>query len=434
MTARPVADLPPRTSWTSVWAGATTLAAPALRLMLRYRAARGKEIDARLAERRGIDPTPRPAGRLLWLHAASVGEAMAVLPVLAALMELAPDATMLLTTGTVTSAHMLEQRLPALGSAMRVLHRFAPWDVPAWVTRFLDHWHPDAACFVESELWPNILTGCRARAIPAMLINARMSARSHAAWSRIPWAADAVLNGFARIHARGEEDAARLRALGANRIEVTGDLKLAAPALPADPEVLREMTGRLAGRPVFLAASTHPGEESLIQLVHNALRPRYPGLLTIIAPRHPERGTELAETLHAPSRRRGQPPPCEGIWIADTLGELGLWYRLSQIAFIGRSLVPPGGGQNPLEPARLGRAIATGPHTGNFTEHIALLRAADALEVTSNVAELTQFAAAMLADPEARRRMGERARQAVEAPGSLPNDTARALLSLLECG
>lgn len=159
-----------------LWAGMTTLAAPALRLLLRYRVTRGKEIGTRLAERRGIDHTPRPSGRLVWLHAASVGEMTSVLPVLTALAELDPDVSMLLTTGTVTSALVLAQRLPALGLSGRVMHRFVPLDVPAWVGRFLDHWRPDAACFVESELWPNILAACRARAIPAMLINARMSA------------------------------------------------------------------------------------------------------------------------------------------------------------------------------------------------------------------------------------------------------------------
>jgi len=414
-----------------LWASATTLAAPVLRLLLRYRVTRGKEISDRLPERRGVDGTPRPAGRLVWLHAASVGETTSVLPVLLALAELDPDATMLLTTGTVTSALVLAQRLPAMGLAGRVMHRFVPLDVPRWVGRFLDHWRPDVACFVEGELWPNILAACRSRSIPAMLINARMSARSHAAWSRFPWAARAVLSGFARIRARGEEDATRLRALGADRIEVTGDLKLAAPELPADPDVLQDMVARLAGRPVFLAASTHPGEEQLIQSVHDALRQRHPRLLTIIAPRHPERGAELAEALHAPSRQHGDPPPDEGVWIADTLGELGLWYRLSQVAFIGRSLIPPGGGQNPLEPARLGCAIATGQFTENFSDHIALLRGAGGLEVTKDVTALTRFAGAMLADPEARRDMGERARAAVTVPGSLPRETAQALLELL---
>lgn len=415
----------------SVWAGTTTLASPGLRLLLWCRATRGKEIAARLPERRGISKVSRPEGRVLWLHAASVGETVSILPVLTQLTELAPDLTVLLTTGTVTSANLLEQRLPDLGLGARVVHQFAPLDVPAWVARFLDRWRPDAAAFVESELWPNILAACRARAIPTMLVNARMSARSHAAWSRVPWAARSILGDLAWIQARGEEDACRLRELGAVGVEVMGDLKLAAPPLPADPAILREMTERLAGRPVFVAASTHPGEETLIRAVHEALRATHSGLLTIIAPRHPERGRELAETLGAPSRQRGQPPPDEGLWIADTLGELGLWYRLSDVAFIGRSLVPPGGGQNPLEPARLGCSIATGPHIGNFSGHVALLRAAGGLEVTNDVQALTQFAGAMLTDPDARKQMGARAKAAVKAPETLPRDVAGALLGLM---
>jgi 3-deoxy-D-manno-octulosonic-acid transferase len=338
---------------------------------------------------------------------------------------------MLVTTGTVTSAEMLQQRLPAMGLEGRVSHRFMPLDVPAWAGRFLDHWQPSLACFVESELWPNILMACRARGIPAMLINARMSGRSHAAWSRVPSASRAVLAEFARIHARGDEDAQRLRALGAGAVEVTGDLKLAAAALPADPAVLREMTERLAGRPVFLAASTHEGEEAVIRIVHDRLRARHPGLLTIIAPRHRERGADLAALLGAPRRSEGQPPPNAGIWIADTLGELGVWYRLSHAAFIGRSLIAPGGGQNPLEPARLGCAIAVGPLTHNFAEHVAVLRAANALEVTPDAPALTRFAGAMLADPDARRAMGERARAAVRSPATLIEDTARALLEAM---
>jgi 3-deoxy-D-manno-octulosonic-acid transferase len=417
--------------WEPLWAGATTLASPALRLLLRYRATRGKEIAARLGERRGIDPTPRPAGEVVWMHAASVGETMSILPVLTALGALAPDLTVVLTTGTVTSANLLRQRLPDLGLTTRVLHRFAPLDVPAWVDRFLDHWRPAAAVFVESELWPNILAACRARSVPAMLINARMSARSHANWSRLPAAAQAVLGRFASIRARGEEDAARLRALGAGRVDVAGDLKLAAPALPVDKMVLRDMTERLAGRPVFLAASTHPGEEVLIRDVHDALRLHHPGLLTIVAPRHPERGAELAGLLDAPRRVLGQPPPAEGLWIADTLGEMGLWYRLAQVVFMGCSLVAPGGGHNMLEPARLGCAIATGRLTENFTSHVALLCDAHALEVTADVVDLIRFVDAMLTDPEARLLMGERARSAVTVSGTLADDTARALLALM---
>jgi 3-deoxy-D-manno-octulosonic-acid transferase len=355
---------------------------------------------------------------------------MSILPVLSALVERSPGITTLVTTGTVTSAKLLAQRLPAIGLEQQVIHRFAPLDVPNWAARFLDHWRPCAAGFVEGELWPNILAACRSRAIPAMLINARMSARSHGAWARAPWAARFVLGEFALIHARGQEDAARLRALGANHVEVLGDLKLAAGVLPADREALRDMKQRLAGRPVWLAASTHPGEEVLIKTVHDSLVRRHAGLLTIIAPRHPERGPELAERLRAPSRQRGQNPPDEGVWIADTLGELGLWYRLAQVAFVGRSLIAPGGGQNPLEPARLSLAIATGPYTNNFSEHVALLRGAGALEVTGDAPALTAFVDAMIANHDARRAMGMRARAAIGVAERLPDDTARALLAL----
>jgi 3-deoxy-D-manno-octulosonic-acid transferase len=418
----------------STWAGATTLASPALRLLLRYRASRGKEIASRLAERRGIDASPRPPGPLLWLHAASVGETMSILPVVASLTRSAADLTVLLTTGTVTSARLLRERLPEMGLAARVLHRFAPLDIPAWVGRFLDHWRPDAAGFVESELWPNILRACRARAIPVMLVNARMSARSYAAWARAPWAARFVLSKFTCIHARGEEDAARLRALGADRVEVTADLKRATDVLPANPAVLREFSERFGRRPIFLAASTHPGEEIQINAVHDVLRQRHPGLLTIIAPRHPERGPELAQMLGAPHRQAGEPPPDEGVWIADTVGELGLWYRLSHVSFIGRSLIAPGGGQNPLEPARLGCAIATGPFTDNFTETVALLDAADAVEIVRDGEALSRFADAMLRDPEARRRMGERAKAAIQVPGTPQDDVARTLRDLVDHG
>jgi 3-deoxy-D-manno-octulosonic-acid transferase len=394
----------------NVWAGATTVASPGLRLLLLWRARRGKEIVARLRERRGIDETPRPPGRLLWLHAASVGETVSVLPLLSGLAADTANVSILLTTGTVTSARLLETRLVEMDLSRRVLHRFVPLDVPAWVGRFLDHWRPDAAAFIESEIWPNILRACRTRGVPLMLFNARMSERSVRAWSRAPLTARFVLNHFAVIQARSEEDADRLRALGADRVEVTGDLKRSAEVLPADSAQFRELSALLGGRPLLLAASTHPGEESLIVSVHDALRGRHAGLLTIIVPRHPERGAELGTSLRAPRRQAGQGPPEAGIWIADTLGELGIWYRLADVCVIGRSLLPPGGGQNPIEPARLGCAIAVGPFTSNFTAAIDALRERDAVRIVADARELTEFADAMLTDRESRARMGERAR------------------------
>jgi 3-deoxy-D-manno-octulosonic-acid transferase len=382
------------------WAAAMTAAAPGVRLLLRVRAARGKEVLERLPERRGVDATPRPAGRLVWLHAASVGETMSILPVLPELAK--GTQTILVTTGTVTSATLLGQRLgPEL--AGRVLHRFAPLDVPRWAARFLDHWRPDVAGFVESELWPNLLAACQARGIPTMLINARLSDRSLARWRRVPGLARQILGGFTQVQPRSATDADRLRALGCCRVGRPGDLKLAAPPLPADEAEVRRLRRIVAGRPVWLAASTHAGEEDAILAVHRELAADYPGLLTIIAPRHPERGSGIPAAGY---RSRGEDPPAEGVWVADTLGELGLLYRLAGIAFIGRSLLAPGGGQNPLEPARLGCAIAVGPHTGNFTDHIAMLRAAGGLAIVLDAGQLGRWVDGLFRDPARRQSMG----------------------------
>jgi 3-deoxy-D-manno-octulosonic-acid transferase len=418
----------------ALWAITATIAAPGLRVALRLRQTRGKEVPGRLAERRGLDRTPRPPGTLIWIHAASVGETMSILPVLAALAKAAPEATVLLTTGTVTSAELLARRLPELGPGLRVVHRFVPLDVPGWVRRFLEHWRPDAAGFVESELWPNLLAACRARGIPAMLINARLSDRSLARWRSVPGLARQVLGGFARIQARTETDAARLREFAGCAVTAPGDLKLAAPPLPADDAELQRLRATLAGRPVWLAASTHPGEETLILAVHRVLAAAHSGLLTIIAPRHPDRGAAIAaEAGETPVARRalGEPPPREGVWIVDTLGELGLWYRLAGLVFVGRSLVTPGGGQNPLEAARLGCAIAVGPHTGNFVDHVATLRKAGGLTVVPDAPGLARWADALLRDPGLMREMADAAMASVQRHGDLPKRTAAALLDLL---
>ncbi len=410
-----------------LWHGGTTLAAPGLRAMLRRRVGRGKELAARLPEREGIDPTPRPAGRLIWLHAASVGESQSILPVLSALCSQAPDASILLTTGTVTSAALLADQLPRLGLE-RVLHRFVPLDVPAWAARFLDHWRPDAAGFVESELWPNLLAGCQARGIPMMLVNARMSARSLRGWQRAPGFARQVMGAFDRVQAQSEADAAHLRLLGARHVDAPGNLKLAAPPLHADPAELARLRRLIGGRPVWLAASTHPGEEEVAGQVHRTLAAAHPGLLTIVAPRHPERGAAVAAALGAPRRAAGQDPGA-GIWVADTLGELGLLYRLAPLAFVGRSLAGQGG-QNPLEPARLGCAIAVGPHTANFAEAVQALEAAGALTRVADAGELAGWVDGMLRDPRRRHAAGAAARAAAQGAAGLPERTAAALLSL----
>ncbi|HTW26317.1 MAG TPA: 3-deoxy-D-manno-octulosonic acid transferase [Acetobacteraceae bacterium] len=415
-----------------LYALAAGLATPGLRLMLRRRLGRGKEIAARLPERRGVDATPRPPGRLLWLHAASVGETVSVLPVLAALD---PEWHVLLTTGTVTSAALLGRRLPAMakdhsGLDRRVLHRFVPLDVPRWTARFLDHWRPDVAAFVESELWPNLLAGCRSRGIPTALVNARMSERSARRWRRLPGLAARMLGGFDTVQAQSEPDATRLRALGARDVSVAGDLKFAAPALPFDAAELATLQAAVGGRPIWLAASTHPGEEVLAAEVHRALADRHPGLITIIAPRHPERGPAIAAALGGAARRAGgEGPPAGGIWIADTMGELGLLYRLAGIAFIGKSLTGRGG-QNVLEPARLGCAIAVGRHTANFTAAVGTLEAVGALTRVADAAALAQWVDALLVDPARRLAGGRAAREAADRHAGLPALTARRLEAL----
>ena len=411
-----------------LWAGATTLAAPALRAMLRRRAARGKEVASRLPERTGIEAASRPAGPLLWLHAASVGESLSALPLLQALPA---GLTTLFTTGTRTSAELLAARLPELGLQTRVLHRFVPLDVPAWAARFLDHWRPDAACFLESELWPNLLRACRRRGIPTALVNARLSARSARAWASVPGLARHLLGGFALVTAQSHADAARLGALGAGRVLVWGDLKAAADPLPADAAALARLSAELGDRPRWLAASTHPGDDDAVVQVHHRLAARHPGLLTAIVPRHPDRGAALAERFAAPRRALGQPPPFGGgLWIADTLGELGLLYRCFPIVLVGKGF-PPGGGQNPWEPARLGCAVATGPDTRNFADAVAALQQAGALHVVQDGAALSAWVDAMLSDRAACEAMGKAGLIVAGAVSDLPARLAGRLAALM---
>lgn len=368
--------------------------APTLRLMLRRRAVRGKEVPGRLGEREGIDDTPRPEGLLVWVHAASVGESVSVLPVIGAL---AQQAAVLVTTGTATSAAIMAERLPGLGESagegsgkVWVRHRFVPLDVPRWASRFLDHWRPDAVAFVESELWPNLLAGCRARAIPAVLVNGRMSERSFRGWKRTPAFARGVMAAFSTVHPQSDADAGRLLTLGATRMLAAGNLKLAAAPLPVDEAELARLRSVIGTRPVWLAASTHEGEEVAAVGVHVALAGRHPGLLTILAPRHPERGPALAEAFGARRRSLGQDPPSSGVWVADTLGELGLLYRLAAPVFLGGSLVSLGG-HNPAEPARLGCTLAMGPNVQNCAEAVERLRRVDVLTIVPDAAGLADW-------------------------------------------
>jgi 3-deoxy-D-manno-octulosonic-acid transferase len=349
------------------WRLATTIAAPLVRGHLERRRGRGKEHPERWPERLGIDDSVRPHGQLVWIHAASVGESLSILPLLDSLLATRPDLRLLVTTGTVTSAALMAKRLPE-----DVLHRFAPVDLPDVVGRFLDRWRPDLAIMVESEIWPNMLSMLAARGIATVLLNARMSERSFRRWR---WAGASIarlLGSFRLVLAQSQQDAVRLAALGASEVVTPGNLKYAAPPLPADPVELELLGRALDGRPAWLAASTHEGEEAAALQVHLALQNAFPDLVTIIAPRHPNRGPEIAHALRSAGigvarRSTGEPLASQGVYLADTLGELGLFYRACPLVFVGGSLVRHGG-QNPLEPARLGCAVLLGPHVWNFDE------------------------------------------------------------------
>jgi len=391
-----------------LYRAATDAAAPLVRQLLRRRLARGKEDGARLDERTGIAGLPRPQGRLVWLHAASVGEALSVLPLIGRILDERPGLHLLVTTGTVTSAGLLAERLPP-----RALHQYAPVDRAAWVARFLDHWRPDAAIRVESELWPNALCLLRRRDIPSVLLNARMTGASARNWRRwAPGAMAELLGAFRFVLAQDEIIAARYRALGARDVRVPGNLKLAAPPLPADPLAFVRLAMALDGRPRWLAASTHPGEEEAALAVHRALAPRHPGLVTLLVPRHPPRGAAIAAACVAAGLRVARradgalPSPSTDIYVADTIGELGLFYRAARIAFIGGSLVPHGG-QNPFEPAQLGCAVLHGSHMDNFPIIVPELEAAGAARLVADAAALTGAVGALLASPGTVAAMGD---------------------------
>jgi len=398
---------------------ATAVLSPAAKLLLRERAARGKEDLERLPERLGIANLKRPEGTLIWIHGASVGETLAALPLLAVL--LTPGRHALVTSGTVTSAKLMAERLPP-----GAIHQFVPIDTPAAGRNFLDHWRPDVGLFVDSDLWPNLLMSAAERNIPLALINARISAKSADGWKRAPQTIQALLSAFDGILAIDPEVGARFSALGARDVQVTGSLKADAPPLPADPKKLEALQNAIAGRPVFLASSTHAGEDETLLPAQDVLRKSYRDLLTIIVPRHPDRGEEIAMLCGSrPVKRRAKgelPDANTAIYIADTMGELGLFYRVAKVAFMGGSLIAHGG-QNPLEPARLDCAVMAGPHTENFTAaYNAIFEAQGAGRVVTS-ADIAALAHRVLSEPATAATMIEGAAKGAAALGGAVGKT-----------
>ncbi len=403
----------------------SAVAAPLVPLALARRAKRGKEHSGRLSERRGISRVARPDGPLIWLHGASVGELASVLPLIERLR--ARGVGVLVTTGTVTSGGLAEQRLPR-----GVIHQFVPIDVPHYVRQFLGHWRPDLVLLVEGDLWPNMVLEASARGIPLILINARVSERSFRRWNYLRSVIVDLLQRFDLCLAGTLADAERLTALGAPRVVTAGNLKLDVPAPPADEKRLIQLKDAIALRPLIAAASTHPGEESAVIDAHRRLRANFPGLLTIIAPRHPERGPGVVELaaaagLKAALRSRGERlDAATDIYVADTVGELGLIYRLAPVVFIGGSMIKHGG-QNPIEAAKLGAAILHGPHVSNFTEIYDALDAAHGAELVVDGDRLTAGFGAWLSDPAARKRAADAAHATVDSLGGALDRTLKSL-------
>lgn len=407
---------------------ATAALSPAAKLVLHERAARGKEDRERLSERLGIASAKRPEGTLIWIHGASVGETLAALPLLSRL--LAPGRHALVTSGTVTSAKLMGERLPP-----GAIHQFVPIDTPAAARNFLDHWRPDVGLFVDSDLWPNLLMSAAERNIPLALINARISAKSAENWMRVPQTARALLSAFRAVLAMDRETAERFLALGASNVQVTGSLKADAPPLPADPERLRALEQAIGQRPIFLASSTHAGEDETILPAHDILQQSHPDLLTVIVPRHPDRGSEIAMlcgTRTVKRRATGALPSDDtAVYVADTMGELGILYRLAKIAFMGGSLIAHGG-QNPLEPARLGCAVMAGPHTQNFTAAYEAIFAAQGMGRVVSSADIAGLARLVFEDAAVAQRLIEGAAKGAEALGGALGKTQAFVEELLE--
>ncbi len=409
----------------------TRLMQPAAPLLLGIRARRGKEDARRSDERLGIPGQPRPAGRLVWIHAASVGELNAILPLAAALREARSDLKFLITTGTVTSAALAADRL-----GPDDIHQYVPLDTPTCVSRFLDHWRPDLAVFTESEIWPNLVTETAQRSVPLALVNARMSVRSYNRWRRMKRVASPLFACFDVVLAQNETLAQRFSDMGVRRALSVGNLKIDSPPPPVEAVALGHLREALGERPLLVAASTHEGEELIIAEAHRQLARHHAGFCTLLAPRHPERGTEIAELLKSQgigvAQRSLGSLPGDGteIYIADTIGELGTFYSASPVAFVGGSLVNRGG-QNPVEAIKHGAAVITGPNWQNFRDAYETLIAHHGAIVVHDADELSASVSRLLADNVEMQRMRTGAQSALSKLAGALERTVTELLRFL---
>lgn len=360
----------------------------------------GKEDIKRFNERIGKPKMKRPEGKLIWFHGASVGESLSMLPLITRLLELYPNLHIMVTTGTVTSAELMNKRLPE-----RAFHQYIPIDNPTFAARFLRHWKPDLALWFESELWPAMLSNIKARNIPLLLVNGRISNKSFKRWQQFDFICKELLDCFTFCLGQSEEDAYRLRVLGAKEAICLGNLKYAGFQPPVDPAKREEIAAQISNRPLWNVSSTHNDEELKIGKFLKRVQDKVPGLLTIIAPRHPNRGPEIQEALNeiglkTALRSKGEKiTDTTDVYIADTIGEVGIWYDLAPLVFIGGSLIPHGG-QNFMEPSRMRDAVLVGPHMFNFTDAMNRAKKADAVIQVNDVNELEENVIQLLTNPE----------------------------------
>ena len=362
-------SISPSDPFLQLWSLIGHMAMPWLRRHALTRLNQGKEDGTRLPERFAKPGAARPshARPLLWIHAASVGESRCVLPVANQLLTDCPDLTILMTTATLTGGKTVAAH-PATHTG-RLIHQLIPYDAPHLLERFITYWQPVGLVLTESELWPGLLCLCQKRQLPVMLLNGRLSLQSAARWR---WAAP-LLRYLMRpcrwIIPRSPEDQQAFARFGIKSLLPPADLKEDTPPLPFDETEASILRRQFGQRPIFVAASTHPGEEEIIVEATRKAQQKQPDLLTIIIPRHPERGQELARHHQAPCRSKKQfPHPQDDLWIVDTLGEVGLFFQLADRVFIGNSLIPPGGGHNPLESLHFQRPTAIGPYMQNWTD------------------------------------------------------------------
>ena len=375
---------------------------------------------------------PRPKGRLIWLHGASVGESLSLLSVITALLKADPALHVMVTTGTVTSAKLMQDRLPD-----GAFHQYIPVDHPAWVKSFLDHWQPDVIGWAESEFWPNMLSEICTRDIPAVLLNARMSEKSFKSWRRAPGMIASMLQCFSTCLAQSQLDADRLKALGAKNVSIAANLKYAAAPLPCNTHALESLKNTVGGRKTILWACTHPGEEDIAAATHKTLKTTAPDLLTIIVPRHPLRGDDITAMLQqrdltaAQRSKNATPSHADDIYIADTLGELGVFFSLCKTGVMGGSFADIGG-HNPIEPAQYGCTILYGPHMYNFRTISADFENRHAALRVQNATMLATKLKKILQAPENYASIATAAQAWVEEKSHIADETAAICLSYLK--